>query len=141
MRRGNQEPPFYPTILCFGEIFGSKSTLPPFLSFYLYFPPFSLCLSLCDVTPTFFSREDARSILGNTSCQFPMLYKVNVFPYEDRRPSWHTLFTRANRFYFENSYIFKWERSVKKNYSTKSVTFYVPTFSSSKPNRPILIMK
>ena len=38
--------------------------------------------------------RDARSILGNTSCQFPMLYKV--FPYKDRRPPWHTLFVRKS---------------------------------------------
>lgn len=124
MRRGNQGPLFHPMVLCFDKIFGSKSTPVLSSSLFFYFPSFSLTLSffLCDVTPTFFSREDARSILGNTSCQFPMLYKVSVFPYEDRRPSWHTLFTRANRFYFENSYIFRQERC-EKNFSLKMLPF------------------
>lgn len=67
--------------------------------------PFSLSLSL---SPPFsmshqhsFTR-DARSILGNTSCQFPMLYKVSV---SLRRPRVSLTYSRcANRFYFENFY-------------------------------------
>lgn len=89
VRRRNKKKefsPFYHAVLCFSEIFGSKANSCLFLSVIL--------LPLPVMSPRHSFPEDARSILGNTSCQFPMLYKVS--PYEDRRPLWHTLFVRKS---------------------------------------------
>jgi len=63
--------------------------------------------------------RDVRSILGNTFCQFPMLYKVSVSLYEDRRPPWHTLDARES-ILFENFYTLgSWARKSRRKKTRK----------------------
>jgi len=71
------------------------------LSLALPLSSLSLFLSVMSHWRSF--PRDARSILGNTFCQFPMLYKVSISLYEDRRPPWHTLDARGS-ILFENFY-------------------------------------
>ena len=71
--------------------------------------------------------RDARSILGNTSCQFPMLYKV--FPYKDRRPPWHTLFACKIDF-TSRIFIHSGKRKMGNGDSAKKVAFHFSSFFS-----------
>lgn len=124
--------PFLYHILCFGEIFGSKSAFLS-LSFFLF-----LLLPLPVMSRRHSFPGDARSILGNTSCQFPMLYKVS--PYEDRRPARHTLFGRKSILLREFLYT-QVRGKMENGDSAKKIAFCFSSFLPPIISQQILIMK